>query len=40
MGSLGPMTLHGVLGVDPWPVIAVLAVVYILAFAFFENKGL
>jgi hypothetical protein len=28
-----------VLGVGPWPVIAVLAVIYILAFLFFEKKG-
>ena len=40
MGSLGPMTLPGVLGVGTWPVIAVLAVIYILAFVFFEKKGL
>jgi hypothetical protein len=40
MGNLGPMTLPGVLGVGPWPVIAVLAVIYILAFVFFEKKGL
>lgn len=39
MGSLGPITLPGVLGVDPWPVIAVLAMIYILAFVFFEKKG-
>jgi len=40
MGNLGPMTLPGVLGVGPWPVIAALAVIYILAFVFFEKKGL
>jgi hypothetical protein len=27
MGSLGPTTPPGVLGVGPWPVIAVLAVI-------------
>ena len=40
MGNLGTMTLPGVLGVGPWPVIPVLAVIFILAFVFFEKKGL
>ncbi len=39
-GALGKITLPGVLHVNPWVVIPVLAVVYIVAFIWFEKKGL
>lgn len=39
-GNLGKITLPGVLGVSPWAVIPALAAVFILAFVFFEKKGL
>lgn len=37
-GNLGKITLPGVLGVSPWVVIPVLAVLYIALFALFEKK--
>jgi len=39
-GALGKITLPGVLHVNPWIVIAVLAVVYIVVFVWFERKDL
>jgi hypothetical protein len=39
-GNLGKITLPGVLGLSPWVVIPALAAVFILAFVFFERKGL
>jgi len=39
-GALGKITLPGVLHVNPWIVIAVLAVVYIVVFIWFERKDL
>lgn len=38
--DLGKITLPGVLGVNPWAVIPVLGVAFILIFVFFEKKGL
>jgi hypothetical protein len=39
-GSLGKLTLPGVLGVNAWAVIPVLGLVFILVFVFFEKKEL
>lgn len=39
-GNFGKITLPGVLGMSPWAVIPVVAVVFILVFVFFEKKGL
>jgi uncharacterized membrane protein YedE/YeeE len=39
-GSLGKLTLPGVLGVSPWVVIPVLVVGYLALFRFFEKKGI
>jgi hypothetical protein len=39
-GNLGKITLPGVLGISPWAVIPVLAVIFLLVFVFFEKKGL
>jgi hypothetical protein len=39
-GALGKITLPGVLHVNPWIVIPVLAVVYIVVFIWFERKDL
>jgi hypothetical protein len=38
--DLGKISLPGVLGVNPWAVIPVLGVAFILIFVFFEKKGL
>ena len=39
-GSLGKLTLAGVLGVSPWVVIPVLALGYFAFFVFVEKRGL
>ena len=39
-GNLGKISLPGVLGISPWAVIPVLAVMFLLVFVFFEKKGL
>ena len=39
-GALGKITLPGVLHVNPWIVIPILAVVYIVVFIWFERKDL
>lgn len=39
-GGLGKITLPGVLGMSAWAVIPALAVLFVLAFVFFEKKGL
>lgn len=40
IGGLGKLTLPGVLGMSAWALIPILALVFILAFVFFEKKGL
>ncbi|MFO7708296.1 MAG: DUF6691 family protein [Desulfobacterales bacterium] len=39
-GNFGKITLPGVLGANPWVVIPLLGVVFLLVFVFFEKKGL
>jgi uncharacterized membrane protein YedE/YeeE len=39
-GDFGKLSLPGALGVNPWVVIPVLGVVFILVFVFFEKRGL
>ncbi|NPV04025.1 MAG: YeeE/YedE family protein [Syntrophaceae bacterium] len=39
-GSYGKITIPTALGVSPWPVIAVLTVLFLGLFWFFEKKGL
>ena len=39
-GNYGKITIPMALGVNPWPVIAVLAALYLGVFWFFEKKGL
>jgi len=39
-GDYGKVTIHGLLGVNHWPVIAVVAVGSFLLFRWFEKKGL
>ncbi|HPD29417.1 MAG TPA: YeeE/YedE thiosulfate transporter family protein [Phycisphaerae bacterium] len=39
-GALGKITLASVLGLSPWVVIPILAVVYIVVLVWFEKKGL
>jgi hypothetical protein len=40
IGSLGKLTLPGVLEMSAWAVIPVLGLVFILVFVFFEKRGL
>ena len=40
LGSLGKITLPGVLGMSAWAIIPVLGLVFILLFMYFEKKGL
>lgn len=39
-GNYGKITVPTALGVNPWPVIAALAALYLAIFWFFEKKGL
>ncbi len=39
-GNYGKITIPTALGVSPWPVIAVLAALFLALFGFFEKKGL
>ncbi|MFW5900098.1 MAG: YeeE/YedE thiosulfate transporter family protein, partial [Desulfovermiculus sp.] len=39
-GSFGPVTWPEVFGIGHWPVIAVLCILVLLLFVFFERKGL
>ena len=39
LGSLGKITLPGVLGMSAWPIIPVLGLIFILLFMYFEKKG-
>jgi hypothetical protein len=40
VGSLGKLTLPGVLGMSAWAVIPALGLIFILVFVFFEKRGL
>lgn len=39
-GDYGKITLPGVLGISPWPVVIVFIVIGLVFFAWFEKKGL
>ena len=39
-GNFGKITLPGALGVNPWVVIPVLGVIFLLVFVFFEKRGI
>ena len=39
-GNFGKITLPGALGLNPWVVIPVLGVIFLLVFVFFEKRGI